>query len=69
MRAFAILLTSSCVLSLAGCATTAINEGSGYAMLTPLPATAKQIVANDRTFAEQVASHNRQCKADQGCVK
>lgn len=56
-------------LTLTGCATTAINEGAGYSLLTPSPVTASTIVVTDRRFAEQVAAHNRQCRKDKGCEK
>lgn len=54
---------------LAGCKTTALNEGTGYSLLTPAPASASFIVKNDKTFAQQVAAHNRQCRKDAGCQK
>lgn len=69
MKASQIFLAPICALSLAGCQTTAINEGTGYSLLTPSPVTARTIVVTDRKFAEQVAAHNRQCRKDKGCSK
>lgn len=45
------------------------TEGAGYELLTPAASTARQIVMEDRRFAEQVAAHNRQCGADPACRK
>ena len=64
-----MLMTVILSLSLAGCATSNVSEGAGYELLTPLPDTARAIVASDRAFAEQVAAHNRQCRRDAGCRK
>lgn len=58
----------TCAASLAGC-TVSPDAGAGFQRLTPAPATAEWIVANDRPFARQVAAHNRQCDANQGCRK
>ena len=69
MKLSATLLTATLSLSLAGCATTPGNDGAGYELLTPLPATAVHIVTTDRAFAEQVAAHNRQCRSDAACRK
>lgn len=69
MRLSAILPTAILSLSLAGCATTPGNDGAGYELLTPSASTAATIVQTDRPFAEQVAAHNRQCRADEACRK
>jgi hypothetical protein len=54
----------------AGCSSTGnVSDGAGYSLLTPSAATRAAIVGNDRPFAEQVAAHNRQCRADAGCQK
>lgn len=64
---FAGFLILLCAVNLAGCATSAPNAGAGYELLTPAPATAARIVAEDRPFAEQVAAHNRKCRQDRAC--
>lgn len=56
--------------SLAACQSTGnASDGAGYSLLTPNAASRSAIIANDRTFAEQIAAHNRQCRADKGCAK
>ena len=63
------LAISLASLILTACATTSPNEGAGYELLKPSAASAAFIVREDRAFAEQVAAHNRQCRADEGCRK
>jgi len=46
-----------------------VNDGAGYAALTPAPQTAAWIVNNDARFARQVVAHNMQCGKDAFCRK
>lgn len=69
MKRSILLILPICVLSLAGCQTSAPSEGAGYALLTPSSATAVFVSRNDAAFARQVAAHNRQCRKDRGCMK
>lgn len=56
-------------LSVAACQTPApVSECDGWAKLKPSSETRRFIVAKDRPFAEQVASHN-QFGAKRGCWK
>ena len=48
---------------------TSVTDGAGYELLTPSASTVATIVRTDRRFAEQVAAHNRQCRADAACGK
>ena len=48
---------------------TSVTDGAGYELLTPSASTVATIVQTDRRFAEQVAAHNRQCRADAACGK
>ncbi|MEO3389479.1 hypothetical protein [Mesorhizobium sp. CAU 1741] len=53
-----------------GCQSKAgVNDGAGFALLTPSAETRSFIIANDRPFAEQVAGHNRTCMALPACTK
>lgn len=57
----------ACVLPLAACSQTVrVSDCDGVAKLTPSGDTRRVILANDRPFAEQVASHN-QFWAGRGC--
>jgi len=55
-------------LVLSGCATTA-NDGAGFEALHPSPASRQFIIANDRPFANEVASHNATYASQPGCRK
>ncbi|PZP67904.1 MAG: hypothetical protein DI604_20175 [Delftia acidovorans] len=62
MRRYLSWTIGFCALSLAGCQTSATAiEGAGFKPLTPSAETRQFIIANDRPFAQQVASHNRTC--------
>lgn len=68
-RSTACLLLIS-ALALAACGTTgSVNDGAGYAALTPSPATRAFIVEQDQPFARQVVAHNQQCRTDPLCRK
>lgn len=70
MRMFKSLMMLAFAGSLAGCgATASAVDGSGFEVLTPAAGTRAYIVANDRSFANQVAAHNRTCQALAGCRK
>jgi hypothetical protein len=70
MRIFRSLMTLAFAASLAACgAKASVVDGSGFEVLTPSAGTRSYIVANDRPFADQVASHNRTCRAQAGCKK
>ena len=45
------------------------TDGAGYEHLTPSAKTRQYIVAEDKPFARQVASHNRTCAKDEACRK
>ncbi|BCH59209.1 hypothetical protein RvVAR0630_18330 [Agrobacterium vitis] len=60
----------ACAALSAGCGTTgSVNDGAGYAALTPAPETAAWIVNHDERFARQVVAHNMQCAKDELCRK
>ena len=61
-------MIASLPLNLAACVTADSDDGSGYRLLSPKPATVDYIVANDRKFANDVAANNRQCQKDKACV-
>jgi hypothetical protein len=46
-----------------------VNDGAGYAALTPSPATRAFIVEHDQAFARQMVAHNLQCGKDEFCWK
>jgi hypothetical protein len=45
------------------------NDGSGFSLLTPAPATKAYLVNNDLPFAKQVLAHNATCMKMAGCKK
>ncbi|PWE56745.1 hypothetical protein DEM27_10300 [Metarhizobium album] len=63
-----LMLLFALSLAVSGCSTSA-NDGSGFETLTPSAGTRQFIIANDRGFANQVASHNRTCQKQAGCRK
>lgn len=70
MRKFVICLMLSCAGLLVACGPRAsVDNGAGYALLTPSALTRNFMLTNDRRFAQQVAEHNLQCQKDKGCEK
>lgn len=68
------MLSFAASLAASGCQTPLLasdgsTDGAGYEQLTPSPATRRFIVAEDKPFARQVASHNRTCDKDEACRK
>lgn len=43
--------------------------GAGFVLETPNAASRQQMIANDRTFAEQVIINRAACAASPGCKK
>ncbi len=63
------LLLFAMTLALPGCSQTAkvtVNDGAGFAALTPARPTMAFIVNNDAPFARQILSHNATCAKQPG---
>ena len=57
-----------CVLTLAGCQTTAAPSCAGWEKISLKPSTAVYLAGNDVTAGQGIASHNRH-GSNQGCWK
>ncbi|MDR6757851.1 nicotinamidase-related amidase [Mycoplana sp. BE70] len=65
-----MLAVFASLLAAGGCKATASDvTGAGFEVLTLSQATRAFVVANDLSFARQIASHNRTCRQMAGCAK